>query len=116
MAEIVLGIGTSHTPLLSLQPELWLTYAESDYRNPELAFPPHGWVMPFDEGVEYVSPEMREKFKGAEPFPAQAAAFQRALNTLASTLQSARPDVTVIISDDQDEWFFEHNMPRFAIY
>jgi hypothetical protein len=95
---------------------LWLTYAEGDHRNPELAFPPHGWVMPFDEGVEYVGPETRAKFKGAEPFPAQAAAFQRALNTLASTLQGARPDVTIIISDDQDEWFYEHNMPRFAVY
>ena len=33
---------------------------------------------------------------------------------LASTLQGARPDVTIIISDDQDEWFYEHNMPRFV--
>jgi hypothetical protein len=116
MAEIVLGIGTSHTPLLSLQPELWLTYAEGDYKNPELAFPPHGWVMPLEAGVAYQSPEVRAKFKGAEPFPAQAAAFQRALDTLSSTLRATNPDVTVIISDDQDEWFYEHNMPRFAIY
>jgi hypothetical protein len=45
MAEIVLGIGTSHTPLLSLAPELWLEYAKGDQHNPELAYPPHGWVI-----------------------------------------------------------------------
>ena len=116
MADIVLGIGTSHTPLLSLQPELWLTYAEADKRNAELAYPPNGWVMPFEEGVQYAADTAREKFKGEEPFPAQAAAFQRALDTLASTLQETAPDITLIISDDQDEWFFEDNMPRFAVY
>jgi hypothetical protein len=116
MADIVLGIGTSHTPLLSLKPELWLTYAEADKRNRELSFPPHGWVMPFEKGVEYAADTAREKFKGEEPFAEQAAAFQRSLDTLASTLQKAAPDVTLIISDDQDEWFYEHNMPRFAVY
>jgi hypothetical protein len=58
VAEIVLGIGTAPTPLLSLQPELWLTYAEGDFRNPELALPPHGWVMPYQDGVNYVSPRV----------------------------------------------------------
>src|SRR3954451_22725057 len=101
MAEIVLGIGTSHTPLLSLQPELWLTYAENDYRNPELAFPPHGWVMSHQAGVDYVPEEIKARFVGDAPFPAQAQQFQRALDTLAQTLQDASPDVTVIISDDQ---------------
>jgi hypothetical protein len=38
VAEIVLGIGTSHTPLLSLQPELWLTYAEGDFGIPSSLF------------------------------------------------------------------------------
>ena len=61
MADIVLGIGTSHTPLLSLQPELWLTYAEADKRNAELAYPPHGWVMPFEEGVRYAADTARDK-------------------------------------------------------
>ena len=73
MADIVLCIGTSPTPRLSLQPELWLTYTEGDYENPELAFPPHGWLMPYQDGVEYVSPEVQAKFLGAAPFAEQAA-------------------------------------------
>ena len=114
MAKIVLGIGTSHTPLLSLPPEMWPEYAKGDERNPELSFPPHGHVLSFTQAVETLKDTTR--YEGPEPFKAQAAAFKKALDTLSSTLQEAAPDITVIISDDQDEWFYEHNMPRFAVY
>ncbi|MBV8717281.1 MAG: hypothetical protein JO020_34150 [Chloroflexi bacterium] len=116
MAKIVLGIGTSHTPLLSLPPEMWEEYATGDSRNPELAFPPDGLIRPFDQAVEWLKSEGRSKYSGSEPFKDQSARFKTALDTLASTLQQAEPDITVIISDDQDEWFYEHNMPRFAVY
>jgi 3-O-methylgallate 3,4-dioxygenase len=116
MAKIVLGIGTSHTPLLSLPPEMWPEYARGDERNPELSYPPHGHVMSFPQAVETLAAEGKSKYAGPEPFKQQSAAFKVALDTLASALQSADPDVTIIISDDQDEWFYEHNMPRFAVY
>lgn len=116
MAKIVLGIGTSHTPLLSLAPELWPEYAKGDERNPELSFPPHGFVMPFDQAAEQLKAEGKSKYVGPEPFKDQSVRFKKALDTLATTLQDAEPDITVIISDDQDEWFYEHNMPRFAVY
>ena len=116
MARIVLGIGTSHTPLLSLPPEMWPEYARADQRNPELAFPPHGYVMPYAQALETLEAEGKSRYLGPEPFAAQSAAFKTALDTLASTLQQAEPDITLIISDDQDEWFYEHNMPRFAVY
>ena len=116
MAEIVLGLGTSHTPMLTIPAEMWARYAEGDQRIPELAYPPEGQVRSFDQGLEHISPEIKAKFKGEEPFQDQWQRCQNALDTLASTLQSAEPDITIIISDDQDEWFYEHNMPRFAIY
>jgi 3-O-methylgallate 3,4-dioxygenase len=114
MAKIVLGIGTSHTPLLSLPPEMWPEYARGDERNPELSYPPRGYVMSFPRAVETLTG--KTKYEGPEPFKQQSARFKAALDTLASTLQGAEPDVTIIVSDDQDEWFYEHNMPRFAIY
>jgi hypothetical protein len=116
MAKIVLGIGTSHTPLLSLPPELWPEYAQGDQRNPELSFPPNGFIMPFDQAVEKLKAEGKSRYTGPEPFQEQSVRFKKALDILASTLQDAEPDITVIISDDQDEWFYEHNMPRFAVY
>ena len=116
MADIVLGIGTSHTPMLTLPGELWPSYARNDQRNPELAFPPHGLVMPYQEALDSIAPGAREKYRGTEPFKAQAEACQRALDELSSTLRAVNPDITVIIGDDQDEWFFEDNMPALAVY
>jgi hypothetical protein len=116
MAEIVLGLGTSHTPMVSLPPELWAAYARGDERNPELAYPPFGQVRSYQEGLEALSPDIRARYRGAEPFAGQAAACTRALDVLASTLEQASPGITIIISDDQDEWFYEDNMPRFAVY
>ena len=116
MAEIVLGLATSHTPLLALRAELWPTYAKRDEGNPELAYPPHGLVMPYAEGLEQASPEIRARYRGAEVYAAQAAACQRALDDLSATLLGASPDITIVIGDDQDEWFYEDNMPAFSVY
>ena len=36
MAKIVLGIGTSHSPMLAISSEFWPAYAQGDSRNREL--------------------------------------------------------------------------------
>ncbi len=82
MAEIVLGLATSHTPMLTLPAELWPSYARNDERNRELAFPPHGLVMPYQEGLVDNAPDLRAKFRGSEPYRAQAEACQKALDEL----------------------------------
>ena len=51
MAEIVLGLGTSHTPMLSIPAEMWATYAQGDQRIPELAYPPSGQVRSDEAGM-----------------------------------------------------------------
>ena len=116
MAEIVLGLATSHTPMLTLPAELWSSYARNDERNRELAFPPLGLVMPYQEGLTDNAPELRAKFRGTEPYRAQADACQKALDELSTTLRAVNPDITVIIGDDQDEWFFEDNMPALCVF
>ena len=116
MAEIVLGIGTSHTPLLSLDPDLWETYAQRDRQNPELAYPPHGTVLSFEQGEQAIPPEIKAKYQGPAPYADQYRRCQAALDTLAATLQAAEADITLVISDDQDEWLYEDVMPRFAVY
>ena len=116
MADIVLGIGTSHTPMLSLPAELWPVFAKGDENNPELAYPPHGVVMSYQEALTSASPELRGKYQGPAPFRAQADDCQRALDELSKILRHVNPDITVIITDDQDEWFFDDNMPALAVY
>ena len=116
MAEIVLGIGTSHSPMLALDPEDWAQYASRDTGLKELCFPPEGIALTFDEAREYVPEEIRNKPRDLETFRAQADACQAAIAVLADTLKQVDPDVLVIVSDDQDEWLFEGNMPSLAIY
>jgi 3-O-methylgallate 3,4-dioxygenase len=117
MARIVLGIGTSHTPLLSIPPELWGDYAQNDRRNGELVFPPQGVVVPFGQALDgYVPEAIRDRLGDETAFKEQYARCQTALDGLAAALADAAPDVTVVISDDQDEWFFDLNMPSLAVY
>jgi hypothetical protein len=116
MADIVLGLATSHTPMLTMPAELWPAYAERDAGNRELAFPPHGMVMSYQEALDHVAPEIRARYRGTEPFAAQAEACQRALDEMSRTLRGVKPDITIVIGDDQDEWFYEDNMPALAVY
>jgi 3-O-methylgallate 3,4-dioxygenase len=117
MAEIVLGIGTSHTPMLSIPGEFWESYAERDHLNRELVFPPDGLSMSFATAVEsYVPRVIQERVGNETSYKEQFARCQLALDTLRDSLAAAKPDITIIISDDQDEWFFENNMPAFSIF
>ena len=96
MADIVLGLATSHTPMLTLPAELWPSYARSDERNPELAFPPHG-ARDVLQGRARLDRTGGARATTAAPSPiaAQSEACQRALDELSSTLRAVNPDVTI---------------------
>ena len=117
MARIVLGIGTSHTGMFAIDPAEWTAYDDLDKKKDELVFPPDGLAMGFQEAVAtYVPDEIKAKDRSVEAFRQEAIRCQDALDALSKTLAEARPDITVIVSDDQDEWFFEDNMPAFLVY
>jgi hypothetical protein len=116
MADIVLGIGTSHSPMLALNGEQWNRYRAVDYKSEALVFPPDGISMSYEEGLKHVPTAIREKPLTLEVFEEQSAACQRGIAELAKTFADVNPDVTVIISDDQDEWFFDNLMPAFTIF
>jgi 3-O-methylgallate 3,4-dioxygenase len=117
MASIVLGAATAHTPLLILPPEMWEDFSRRDSGNPELVFPPDGLAMSFADAVATVVPdEIRDRPRDLALFRRQSKTCQAALDELAESLRAARPDVVLIISDDQDEWFYENNMPSLSVY
>jgi 3-O-methylgallate 3,4-dioxygenase len=117
MATITLGIGTSHTPMLSVPGTKWAELGERDRHNGELVFPPQGWVMSFDDAVtSHVPDHVRNRPCTTEVFVEQSQRCQQALDRLAETLAAAEPDITIVLTDDQEEWFFEDNMPALAVY
>ena len=116
MAKIVLGIGTSHSPMLSLDADQWRRYSLGDLQHTGLVYPPDGFSMTYEEGLKHVPATTRERPLTQEVFQEQVDACQRGIAGLAKTIADVDPDLTVIVSDDQDEWFFEDNMPTFSIF
>lgn len=117
MAKIVLGIGTSHGPMLSTPPEEWGQRVLADRRGG------HGHELWF-KGKQYTFDEL-EAVRAGEHLQEQVtmdrmrehhAACQRAIASLAETFARVSPDVAVIIGDDQEEVFLDDNMPAFAVY
>ncbi len=114
MAEIVLGIGTSHGPLLNTPWQEWGQRAEADRRNPELYF--RGRPYNFSTLVELRAGENIAAMITPERMAAHHAACQRAIDALANTLAEVAPDAAVIIGDDQEEVFYDDNMPALSVY
>ncbi len=114
MARIVLGLATSHGPLLSTPPEHWDQRAKADRANKELWF--RGEIVPFDRlEVMRADEDLQHKSSLAER-SARFARCRRAIDALAAAFESAAPDVVVIVGNDQLEAFGFGNMPAFAIY
>ena len=113
MAKIVLGLGSSHTPMLLASDETLPRFAETDqkikHRDKE------GRPATYAELLEKADPKM-----AAMVAPAALVARQNTVRTamtrLSNTLNSAQLDTLIVMSDDQDEAYLEDARPTFAIY
>ena len=113
MAKIVLGLGSSHTPMLLASDETLPRFAETDqkikHRDKE------GRPATYAELLEKADPKM-----AAMVAPAALVARQNTVRTamtrLSNTLNSAQLDTLIVMSDDQDEAYLEDARPAFAIY
>ncbi|HLQ33543.1 MAG TPA: hypothetical protein VK457_12720, partial [Chloroflexota bacterium] len=113
MANIVLGIGSSHTPMLSTPPDKWSWHAERDAVYQLLGT--DGEYHTFDELVRAAPPTIAKEIT-PEKFQQRFEASQRALARLGQAVDQASPDVLVIVGDDQEELFHVDNMPAFSVY
>lgn len=114
MAKIVLGIGTSHSPLLVLGAGEWELRSQDDRLNKFLNTIDGRLVA-----YETLAAERGEPYAAdCDPalFPALAARAERALDHLADALERAQPDVLLVVGDDQGELFERDHMPAFAIF
>lgn len=114
MAQLVLGIGTSHSPLLALSSSQWVHRAEVDRGNPELNLS-CGRRLDYAQLLAEVGP-LYEAEISAAVLADKEKACQQALDRLADELAGAAPDVVVIVGDDQSELFGPHNQPTLAIF
>ncbi len=113
MAKIVLGIGTSHGPLLSTPPDMWHLRAAWDRKQ---IHPYQGRGYSYDEllAARYgqnieaqISPEERQR---------RYDICQAAIERLAQVWAATKPDVAVIFGNDQMEIFDKDLIPAFFVY
>src|SRR5688572_31717030 len=102
MADIVLGIGTSHGPLLSTPPEQWNLRAQADRENKCHFF--RGKTYDYESLVKERSPGFGHEIS-LETRRERHARCQSALNAVGEKLKSAAPDALVIVGNDQREMF-----------
>ena len=76
---------------------------------------PSGEVVTYEELLSQADPAIAKALT-PEQLQAQHDAYQKAIATLEKTLKDANPDVVVIVGDDQEEMFFDDNMPLFSTY
>lgn len=113
MAKIVLGLGTSHGPMLSTPPELWGERVKFD-RTAEHFF--RDKTYSFDE---LVSLRAGEPFNGEitqEIWQRKHAACRTAISRLADIYADAEVDAAVIVGNDQMEVFTEDVIPAVTVF
>jgi hypothetical protein len=114
VAQLVLACGTSHTPLLSMDPADWEARAKNDRANDRL-IDTSGRLCSYDELARATGDRYAPEATPAR-WGEHASAAHGALDRLAGELERAAPDVVVIIGDDEHELFSAANMPAFAVY
>jgi 3-O-methylgallate 3,4-dioxygenase len=114
MARITLGIASSHGPMLSMPPEAWPQRVKADRRNQELYF--RGSVHGFDDLVALREPEQLAGQITPEQMSSRYEACQVAMGALQRTIVEADLDAMIVIGDDQEELFYDDNMPAFSIF
>ncbi len=106
MAKIVLGLASSHAPQLSTPADRWPAFIEKD-RNDRR--------MSYDDLLARDLPGIEEQLE-PEIMAMRHAACQQAMGTLREKVAEVKPDVIVVIGDDQHEQFQDSNMPMFSVF
>lgn len=103
MTEVVLGLGFSHSPMVSMGADFWPIHAK------------------LDSGLADNFSQLKEKAEldaeiRPDVFERKYAIIQEAIKILELRLDAAKPDTIIVIGDDQRELFLEDNTPTLALY
>jgi len=113
MAKIVLGLGTSHTPMLLADDATLERFVETDqkikHRDKD------GRPVTYGDLLEKADPKMAHMV-APEHLVARQNVARAAIKQVAQTLAHAKVDTLVVLGDDQNESYKEDCRPAFAIY
>jgi hypothetical protein len=114
MAEIVIGIGMSHSPMVVTEGAAWPQFAAAD-RNSRFLRDHRGRPIAFAD-LERANGDRYAAQATVENLERQAEKVHAAVARLASDLAAAKVDVVVVLGDDQMELHDLDNMPALGVY
>lgn len=109
MAKIIQGLATPHSPQLRVPGHQWRLLEEKDQKDPRINY------QALVEKAKKAKPDIEAELT-PELMQVRYEATQKGLDTLRDLLSQAKPEVMVVIGDDQHEQFFEDLMPMFCIF
>ena len=113
MAEIVLGIWTTHGPQLSTTPEQWMHRVPADRaRNHWFK----GQTYSFDDLVAMRRDENLADQSSLEARTRSHTACQKAIARVAEIWKAINPDVCVIFGNDQRELVLPAMQPAYTVF
>ncbi|HEY0183437.1 MAG TPA: hypothetical protein VGC09_11575 [Rhodopila sp.] len=113
MGSIVLGVGTSHTPMLLVDAADLPRYEENDRRLPLLDL--DGAPITFDALLHRTATRLSEDVT-AKQLSARHAAARQAIAGLSDALATADLDALIVIGDDQKEMLRDDRPPPLLVY
>jgi len=118
MAEIVLAIGSSHSPMLNSPARDWRLHAEidagrSDWKRQLLD--KDGRPASYDDLLSRADPAIAASLTD-EAIDQRIAKCRAAIDRLGRAIADAALDALIVVGDDQHEQFLDDNMPAVLIY
>jgi len=114
VARITLGLGTSHGPMLSTPPEIWPERVKADRANGQHFY--RGRTYTFDELVSLRQSENFGRQITPEVSRERYTRCQQAIRKLGDIFEASRPDVAIVVGNDQMEVFTRDHVPAFAVF
>jgi hypothetical protein len=114
MGDIVLGIGTSHSPLLNSPAEDYPKHAAIDASGRKL-LDKNGKPCTYGELLEQADPSIKQQIE-PKVLEERSARCTENIARLSRDLADAKLDALIIVGDDQHEQFFDDNMPAILVY
>ena len=113
MARIVLGIATSHTPMLNTPAKDWPSFIDRDAVRDFLD--KDGNHATYEELLSRPDPRALPELT-PERFAARHDEAQAAVDYLKQSVRRAELDALIILGDDQKELFYEDHLPSILVY
>jgi hypothetical protein len=113
MAEIVLGMGSSHGPLLSTPPEQWDLRAKADQQNKNHWY--RGRTYDYESLLRERAPGFASEIT-VDVRRERHAKCRSAMEVLGRKFKEAAPEAVVIVGNDQREFFDADLTPSITVY